>query len=205
MTTMRPSWMIRTRSQTMLTSGRMCVERITVWSPPSPRMICRVLHHLPRVDADGRLIQHQHRRLMENGLRDADALPVPLGELAYQGVRVFLKSAGPNTSSTRARDARLAHPAQLTHVMQVLAHGHVRIQRHGLRQIADGRAAASGSSCTSCPATTAVPAVGGVKPVMIRMVVVFPAPFGPRKPITSPGSAAKGYVLYCRKIAIELC
>ena len=30
------------------------------------------------------------------------------------------------------------------------------------------------------------PEVGAIKPVIIFMVVVFPAPFGPRKPITSP-------------------
>ncbi len=43
-----------------------------------------------------------------------------------------------------------------------------------------------GSSLTSCPQTTAVPEVGVRKPVTIFMVVDFPAPFGPRKPSTSP-------------------
>ena len=38
----------------------------------------------------------------------------------------------------------------------------------------------------SWPAITAVPSVGGRKPVSMRMVVVLPAPFGPRKPTTSP-------------------
>ena len=38
---------------------------------------------------------------------------------------------------------------------------------------------------------TAVPAVGGRKPVIIRMVVDFPAPFGPRKPRTSPAATEK--------------
>src|ERR1700694_3342710 len=40
-----------------------------------------------------------------------------------------------------------------------------------------------GCSSTSKPATVAVPDDGGRKHVNIRMVVVFPAPFGPRKPI----------------------
>src|SRR6266545_3295282 len=35
------------------------------------------------------------------------------------------------------------------------------------------------------------PRVGGVRPTMIRMVVVLPAPFGPRKPVTRPGLQAK--------------
>src|SRR6266850_353137 len=43
-----------------------------------------------------------------------------------------------------------------------------------------------GCSKTSKPATFTEPEVGGRTPVMIRMVVVFPAPFGPRKPRISP-------------------
>src|SRR6185369_3151761 len=44
-------------------------------------------------------------------------------------------------------------------------------------------------SNTSNPATRTVPSVAGRKPVMTRMVVVFPAPFGPRKPRIWPGTA----------------
>src|SRR5258708_39563196 len=40
----------------------------------------------------------------------------------------------------------------------------------------------------SWPTTDTLPSVGGMKPVLIRMVVDFPAPFGPRKPSTSPRS-----------------
>src|SRR5260370_34655841 len=40
----------------------------------------------------------------------------------------------------------------------------------------------------SWPPTDTLPSVGGMKPVIIRMVVDFPAPFGPRKPSTSPRS-----------------
>jgi hypothetical protein len=47
------------------------------------------------------------------------------------------------------------------------------------------------SSCTSWPQTFAVPSLGARKPAIMRMVVDLPAPFGPRKPSTSPGSARK--------------
>src|SRR6266849_3272022 len=43
-----------------------------------------------------------------------------------------------------------------------------------------------GFSRTSKPATVAVPSVGGKKHVRMRIVVVFPAPFGPRKPTIWP-------------------
>src|SRR3970282_2129827 len=37
---------------------------------------------------------------------------------------------------------------------------------------------------------TIVPWLGGRYPVTIRIVVVFPAPFGPRKPSTSPAATS---------------
>jgi hypothetical protein len=47
-----------------------------------------------------------------------------------------------------------------------------------------------GRSRTSTPKTSAVPEVGGRKHEIMRTVVVFPAPFGPRKPTTSPGATS---------------
>ena len=49
----------------------------------------------------------------------------------------------------------------------------------------------NGASRTSNPATVAVPELGGRKHVSILIVVVLPAPLGPRKPTISPGSMAK--------------
>src|ERR1700759_3819731 len=49
----------------------------------------------------------------------------------------------------------------------------------------------SGSRRTSYPATRAVPLVGCVSVVIIRTVVVLPAPLGPSSPSTVPGGTAK--------------
>src|ERR1700740_1815098 len=49
----------------------------------------------------------------------------------------------------------------------------------------------SGCSSTSNPATVTVPEVGGRKQVSTRMVVVLPAPFGPRKPTIWPFCTSK--------------
>ena len=46
-------------------------------------------------------------------------------------------------------------------------------------------------SITSKPSTLAEPEVGGMRPISIRIVVVLPAPFGPRKPKISPRSTVK--------------
>src|SRR5687768_7553473 len=48
-----------------------------------------------------------------------------------------------------------------------------------------------GCSSTSKPPTVIFPDLGGMKPVIMRMVVDLPAPLGPRKPSTSPRSTAK--------------
>ena len=53
------------------------------------------------------------------------------------------------------------------------------------------RRTSSRSVTTSCPATVAVPPVGLTSVQSMLIVVVLPAPFGPRKPNTSPGATSK--------------
>src|SRR5713101_1387585 len=48
-----------------------------------------------------------------------------------------------------------------------------------------------GFSCTASPHTVTLPALGGMKPVIMRMVVDLPAPLGPRNPSTSPLPTSK--------------
>src|SRR5207342_684735 len=49
----------------------------------------------------------------------------------------------------------------------------------------------SESFWTSCPYTLAVPSLGVRKPAIIFIVVDLPAPLGPSRPSTSPGSTLK--------------
>src|SRR5258708_34338114 len=51
--------------------------------------------------------------------------------------------------------------------------------------------AASGARARSWPLMVIRPLVGLSSPAMMRMVVVLPAPFGPRKPGISPGSTER--------------
>src|SRR4051794_4521730 len=48
--------------------------------------------------------------------------------------------------------------------------------------------AGTGSARTSTPPTVTLPLVGNERPATTRIDVVLPAPFGPRKPNTSPRS-----------------
>ena len=45
------------------------------------------LDDLTRVEADRRLVEHEHRRIVDQRLRQADALPEALGEVAEQPTR----------------------------------------------------------------------------------------------------------------------
>src|ERR1700690_1023928 len=49
----------------------------------------------------------------------------------------------------------------------------------------------SGSRIKSCPSILTVPRVHSCNPETARMVVVFPAPFGPIRPQTSPASTVR--------------
>ena len=52
-------------------------------------------------------------------------------------------------------------------------------------------ASTSAPACTGSPCTNTWPESGRISPTSIRMAVVLPAPFGPSRPTTCPGSARK--------------
>ncbi len=54
-----------------------------------------------------------------------------------------------------------------------------------------------------CPLISPMPAVGVTRPSSMRRVVVFPAPFGPRKPVTEPGSTVK--LRFCTAVTGPNC
>ena len=74
---------------------------------------------------------------------------------------------------------------------EVVGDPHVVVGRRALRQVAQPPLRPRGSSATSMSLTSTRPASGARNPAMIRSVVVFPAPFGPTKPTTSPRPTRK--------------
>src|ERR1700749_2096066 len=66
------------------------------------------------------------------------------------------------------------------------------------------RRPSSGAATTSKPATSAVPEVGLVSVQSMLIVVVLPAPLGPRKPKTSPVSTSKSTPLTASKSPNDL-
>ncbi len=64
------------------------------------------------------------------------------------------------------------------------------------------RRASRGDSNRSLPATVTVPLVGGRNPVIMRIVVVLPAPLGPSMPTISPSSDGEGDAVDGGEIAV---
>ena len=70
---------------------------------------------------------------------------------------------------------------------EIFLHRHILIEGRLLRQVADMALGLAGWAARSIPSTVTVPASGTRQPVIRFMVVVLPAPLGPRKPAALPG------------------
>lgn len=92
----------------------------------------------------------------------------------------------PITSSTRRAPIRC---------VAAMARRWSRALRPGWMDVASSSAPTSrnGARCRAYgrPFTERAPAIGRSSPMIIRIVVDFPAPFGPRNPVTTPGRTVK--------------
>ena len=178
-----PSRMMPTRSQVCSTSGRICDERKTV-RPSALHLGDHVveLMLIQRVEAAGRLVEDQQARLVHEGLHQPDLLLVaarilaeaPAGvefEAVDQGLQIGLVDAA----------------AQVAEVCEDLRAGERGVEREFAGQVADEpldlgglRPAVQIRRWWRCRRSRRS------SPISVRMVVVLPAPFGPRKPKTSP-------------------
>ena len=138
-----------------------------------------------RIETGGRLVEEQHLGLAEQRPGQGDPLAETLGERAA-GI------AGPLGQLDRPQrplDAR----ARVRHLVQVgeAARFSATLSRRyspgdsGMIEIR-WRISTPLSGRSAKPATVAVPDVGAISVPSVRTVVVLPAPFGPRKPKTSP-------------------
>ena len=129
--------MMTTRSQVCETSGRMCVLRMIVWLPASSRMSCAGFDDLLGIETRRRLVEDQHFRIVNDRLREADALPVAFRELPAVTVRHVVDAGLFITSSTRAALRSLeATTLSFATNVQVFPHRHFRVERRRFRQVA---------------------------------------------------------------------
>ena len=92
--------------------------------------------NLDGIQSHRRLIEDHHIRLMENGLGDAHALLIALGEIGDEPRPCLIQSTARLGGGHRISAAAWRKPMEAGAKGQVFVHGQVPIQRRLLRQIA---------------------------------------------------------------------
>ena len=144
------------------------------------------------VDRDGiepgeGLIQDQQVRFVDQRRDQLHTLLIAVRERIEAVARALREAETREPAVDRAAHLQLRAPTEPTQVHELVAHPHPRIQAALLGhvteppplRITDRRAAP----------TNGTPSSSSTRPNTARIAVVFPAPFGPRNPVSRPGTA----------------
>ena len=190
----RPRWMIATRSHICSTSESRWLDTKTA----IPRSVGEAAHELAdladagRIEAVGGLVEDQDVRIAEQRLRDAEALAHAerVGrDLVVQPLGRARRARELRDPLGRARRAACARSAAGSRGRSGTGRG--RATRRCSRRApspARSRARRRGRGSGRGPRS------GRASPTSMRIVVVLPAPLGPRKPKTSPARHLEGHV-----------
>ena len=137
--------------------------------------------HAGRVETVGRLVEDQHLRVAEQRRGQPEALAHAERVAADPAVRV----GGQADLVEDLVDPRGREPGEPRGDPQVVAARAAGVEAGRLQHRADDPAGLAQVG-VAAPPISASPAVGRTSPSSIRSVVVLPAPFGPRNPVT-PG------------------
>jgi len=138
------------------------------------------------IETDGRLVEDQHLGSPSRAWARPNALAVPFGKLADETSALWRRPHASSTESISRGRREDSMPFSLPTVRRYTETGQIGIVRRVLREIppAGGAPRARGSACRSRRSTPARRRREDTR--QIRIVVVLPAPFGPRKPAISP-------------------
>ena len=167
--------MIPTRSAVCWTSSSEWDERKTV--RPSAAVSRNSVAHLrlqQRVEPTRRLVEHGELGPVHERLHDPDLLPVAARQLPDRAVE-----HDPEPLAERVAQRR-SGAAQADERVELLPRGEPVGQPQVAGQVADPTAAATPSRRLSRPKSAALPAVGLIRSSSSLIVVLLPAPFGPR-------------------------
>ena len=193
--------MIATRSHRRSTSSRSCEDsRIgrAACALLGDDLVELLLHE--RIQAARRLVEDEQLGRMEERLDEADLLAVAAREVPDRTIEV------------RARSARRARPSGQGPRMPRSAAKNVtssRPVRRGSHANSPGRLPSRAriarlSRRLSRPNSRALPLVGCRRSSSVRIIVVLPAPLGPRKPNTSPRATDSEIVVDPALVAVAL-
>ena len=184
--TVRPSRMMVIRSQSASTSARMWLDSSTVRSPRrfSSRMTSRNTSSISGSRPEVGSSRISSSTSEASAATSADLLPVALGVGAALLARVELEALQQLVAALAVESA--AQPAeQVDH----LAAGEVRPQRDVARHVREPPVQRGGvAPRVAAEQRARCPPSARISPSRIRMVVVFPAPFGPEEAVHLPGA-----------------
>ena len=159
------------------TSDTMCVESRTTLSLREARDEVAEAHALLGVEARRGLVEHEHRRVVEHRLRDAEPLLQP-----PENVRIaaaFLAGEPHGGKQLEGALARGAPPDALErgHVLHEVEGRELRVVAEILRKVPEQRPVLAAMRSMGAPSKRTSPEVGRSTPHAMRMSVVLPAPF----------------------------
>src|SRR5262249_43383801 len=92
---------------------------------------------LSRIEADGRLVEHQHRRIVDERLCETDPLTIALGELAADAMGHVGKAANLEHALDRLINLGAADSPEPADEAQVALDTHVGVKRRRFGQVTD--------------------------------------------------------------------
>ena len=138
------------------------------------------------VDARGRLVEQQEFRLMQDAGGEREPLLPAAGQLPGQLVAAVLEAHALHDRADRL--ASIANLVDAGDEVEVLEDRQVLIEAEALRHVADLAADLDAVADDVVAEAWPVPASGLSRPQSMRIVVVLPLPFAPRKPQISPSA-----------------
>src|SRR5208283_29053 len=95
------------------------------------------LMNLARIETYRRLVEHQHRRIMNQRLREADTLAISLRELPADAMRHVFEAAHVERMLEGVFDLGARHSPQSRDETQIRIDAHIGVERRIFRQVSD--------------------------------------------------------------------
>ncbi len=132
------------------------------------------------VEPLGRLVEDEQIGTMQNRGRETNPLAEPLGQLADRAIEDRLDRRRTDRVVNRGATFRASEVSEARDKVEILRHEHFAVQRIVFREKPDPPLGGTTGVCQRHTIDSDVPAVRLEYCVIMRMVVDFPAPFGPR-------------------------
>jgi hypothetical protein len=169
---------------------RWVVRKIVTPRRRSPSINSWTSRAATRVEPRGGLVEEEHLGVVEQRPGQSHSLAETIGQGAAGIVSPLSQVDGPHSAVDTA--GRVGHLVEVGEALEVLDHAVAQVQAGRLGHDRDPSADLHTVLRTErYAATVAAPEVGAMRVPSVRTIVVFPAPFGPRKPNTSPWPTSK--------------